>query len=76
MVGRLILVLGDQLTRDVAALRAYREGDTVVMAEVETEATYVPHHPRKIAFCFAAMRKFAAEMFWFIHKRRQQGDWD
>ena len=23
-----------------------------------------------------AKRKFAAEMFWFIHKRRQQGDWD
>jgi len=59
-VSRLILVLGDQLTRDVAALRDYRDGDTVVMAEVETEATYVPHHPRKIAFCFAAMRKFAA----------------
>ena len=23
----------------------------------------------------AAKRKFAAEMFWFIQKRRQQGDW-
>ena len=22
-----------------------------------------------------AKRKFAAEMFWFIQKRRQQGDW-
>ncbi len=59
MVSRLILVLGDQLTRDVAALRAYRDGDVVVMAEVESEATYVRHHPKKIAFTFAAMRKFA-----------------
>ncbi|TRD23488.1 cryptochrome/photolyase family protein [Palleronia caenipelagi] len=59
---RLILVLGDQLTRDVAALREYRDGDVVVMAEVAEEASYVPHHPKKIAFCFAAMRKFAAAL--------------
>jgi hypothetical protein len=30
------------------------------MAEVMDEASYVPHHPKKIAFLFAAMRKFAA----------------
>ncbi len=57
---RLILVLGDQLTESVAALAA---GDTtrdvVVMAEVRDEASYVRHHPKKIAFLFAAMRKFA-----------------
>ncbi len=60
---RLILVLGDQLTDTVAALR---EGDPatdiVVMAEVSEEAGYVPHHPKKIAFCFAAMRHFADEL--------------
>ncbi|MEM6387289.1 MAG: cryptochrome/photolyase family protein [Pseudomonadota bacterium] len=60
---RLILVLGDQLTDTVAALR---EGDpsedVVVMAEVAEEAQYVPHHPKKIAFCFAAMRHFAEEL--------------
>ena len=60
---RLILVLGDQLTDAVAALR---EGDPatdiVVMAEVAEEAGYVPHHPKKIAFCFAAMRHFAEEL--------------
>ncbi|MEL7151799.1 MAG: cryptochrome/photolyase family protein, partial [Pseudomonadota bacterium] len=60
---RLILVLGDQLTDTVAALR---EGDpaedVVVMAEVADEASYVPHHPKKIAFCFAAMRHFAEEL--------------
>ncbi len=59
---RLILVLGDQLTRDVAALRDYRPGDVVVMAEVMAEASYVPHHPKKIAFLFSAMRHFADQL--------------
>ncbi len=63
MVGRLILILGDQLSEDVAALReADRSTDVVVMAEVAEEASYVPHHPKKIAFLFAAMRKFAARL--------------
>ncbi|QFU08684.1 Deoxyribodipyrimidine photo-lyase-related protein [Rhodobacteraceae bacterium THAF1] len=61
-MSRLILVLADQLTRNVAALRDYRDGDLIVMAEVSDEATYVPHHPRKIAFLFTAMRKFAASL--------------
>jgi deoxyribodipyrimidine photolyase-related protein len=62
-VVRLILVLGDQLTDTVAALREGDPGeDVVVMAEVADEATYVPHHPKKIAFCFAAMRHFADEL--------------
>ena len=32
------------------------------MCEVMEEATYVRHHPKKIAFLFAAMRHFAAEL--------------
>ena len=57
---KLILVLGDQLTPDIAALKtADKDTDVIVMAEVADEASYVPHHPKKIAFCFAAMRKFA-----------------
>ncbi len=60
---RLVLVLGDQLTPSVAALRAAdRDRDVVVMAEVADEASYVPHHPKKIAFLFAAMRHFASEL--------------
>ena len=60
---RLILVLGDQLTESVAALRAADPVvDVVVMAEVMGEASYVPHHPKKIAFTFAAMRKFAMHL--------------
>ena len=60
---KLVLVLGDQLSHDIAALRgADKASDVVVMAEVATEASYVPHHPMKIAFLFTAMRKFSAEL--------------
>ena len=59
----LVLVLGDQLTPSVAALKAAEKGrDLVVMAEVAAEAEYVRHHPKKIALIFAAMRKFAARL--------------
>jgi deoxyribodipyrimidine photolyase-related protein len=62
-VVRLVLVLGDQLTPDVAALKAAdRTRDVVVMAEVLGEGTSVPHHPQKIALILAAMRKFAASL--------------
>ncbi len=63
MVGRLILIAGDQLTPTVAALRAADKAqDTVVMAEVMAEAAYVRHHPQKIALVFSAMRHFADEL--------------
>jgi deoxyribodipyrimidine photolyase-related protein len=62
-VVRLVLVLGDQLTPDVAALRAAdRAQDVVVMAEVMEEEMSVPHHPQKIALILSAMRKFAAAL--------------
>ncbi len=60
---RLILVLGDQLSPALAGLRAGDPArDLVVMAEVAGEAANLPHHPKKIAFTFAAMRKFAASL--------------
>ncbi len=63
MVTRLVLVLADQLSEGLSALRAADQArDVVVMAEVGEEAGYVPHHPKKIAFLFAAMRKFAARL--------------
>ena len=63
MVGRLVLVLGDQLSPDIAALKAADKAqDIVVMAEVSNEASYVPHHPKKIAFLFSAMRHFAQKL--------------
>ncbi|WP_297767397.1 cryptochrome/photolyase family protein [uncultured Roseovarius sp.] len=63
MVGRLVLVLGDQLSHGLAALReADKSRDIVVMAEVMEEGTYVPHHPKKIALILSAMRHFAHEL--------------
>ncbi|NNU15397.1 cryptochrome/photolyase family protein [Parvularcula sp. ZS-1/3] len=57
------LVLADQLTRTVAALRGGRKADDVILfAEVAEEATYVKHHKQKIVFLFSAMRAFAKEM--------------
>ncbi|WP_420134601.1 cryptochrome/photolyase family protein [Rhodopseudomonas sp.] len=56
------LVLGDQLTRDVAALRDTADGDVVLMAEVADETSYVKHHKQKIAFVLSAMRHFAEEL--------------
>jgi deoxyribodipyrimidine photolyase-related protein len=60
---RIVLILGDQLSPDIAALReADMARDVILLAEVADEANYVPHHPKKIAFLFAAMRKFAATL--------------
>lgn len=61
--GTLRFVLGDQLTRRVSSLVDLDpECDVVLMVEVRDEATYVRHHKQKIAFLFAAMRHFAAEL--------------
>lgn len=66
---RLVLVLGDQLSEGLSALKAADRGrDIVVMAEVTEETGYVPHHPKKIVLVLAAMRKFADRL-------RAQG-WD
>ncbi len=60
---QLILVLGDQLSADRGALKGTEPGrDTVLLAEVVEEATYVRHNRHKIAFIFAAMRHFGAEL--------------
>ncbi|QGY02409.1 cryptochrome/photolyase family protein [Methylobacterium mesophilicum SR1.6/6] len=56
-------ILGDQLTRRISSLGDIDpEHDIVLMVEVRNEATYVRHHKQKIAFLFAAMRHFAAEL--------------
>jgi deoxyribodipyrimidine photolyase-related protein len=59
MTKQLILILGDQLTPAISALR---DASVVLMAEVATEAGYVQHHKKKIAFLFSAMRHFAKEL--------------
>lgn len=59
----IVPVLGDQLSANLASLRAVCRADAVVlMMEVAGEATHVPHHPQKIALFFSAMRHFAAEL--------------
>ncbi|MGH1588594.1 cryptochrome/photolyase family protein [Methylobacterium phyllosphaerae] len=61
--GALRFVLGDQLTCRVSSLVDLDpEHDVVLLVEVRDEATYVRHHKQKIAFLFAAMRHFAAEL--------------
>ena len=59
----LILVLGDQLTPDRGALKDAVPGrDSVVMAEVASEARYVQHNRHKIVLIFSAMRHFRDEL--------------
>ena len=60
---RIIVVLGDQLDGHIAALKCgHRDRDLVLMAEVIDEASYVPHHKKKLAFIFSAMRHFANQL--------------
>jgi deoxyribodipyrimidine photolyase-related protein len=57
------LILGDQLSRNVSALRDVDPGrDIVLMAEVQDEATYVRHHKQKIVLVLSAMRHFAESL--------------
>jgi deoxyribodipyrimidine photolyase-related protein len=56
-------ILGDQLTRSIAALADIDPArDIVLMVEVAEETTYVRHHKQKIAFIFSAMSHFAEEL--------------
>lgn len=57
---RLCFLLGDQLSETMPSLTAIdKQQDIVFLCEVKEEAVYVPHHPKKIAFIFSAMRHFA-----------------
>lgn len=62
-VRRLIVVLGDQLNLDSAALAdGPRASDRVLMAEVAEESTKVWSHKARIALFLSAMRHFAAAL--------------
>lgn len=57
---RLILVMGDQLSRAISSLEDARPGeDVIVMGELHDEITSVKHHKKKIALVLSAMRHFA-----------------
>jgi deoxyribodipyrimidine photolyase-related protein len=54
------VILGDQLSARLDIVADADKGrDVFLLAEVLTEATYVRHHVKKIAFLFSAMRHFA-----------------
>jgi deoxyribodipyrimidine photolyase-related protein len=60
---KLCLILGDQLTSTLSSLAEIDpQTDMILMCEVRSEATYVKHHKKKIAFLFSAMRHFAANL--------------
>lgn len=62
-MGRLLLVLGDQLSTGLDLLReADPRQDTLLMAEVAEEAHQVVHHRQKLVMFFSAMRHFAARL--------------
>ena len=57
---KLRLILGDQLSMTLASLVDLDpQDDLLLMCEVHSEATYVKHHKKKLAFIFSAMRHFA-----------------
>jgi len=59
-MSALRIILGDQLSFEIAALADLDPGrDTVLMMEVQEEGSYVPHHKQKIVLVLSAMRHFA-----------------
>ena len=57
------VILGDQLSPTISSLRgADKTKDTILICEVQQEATYVKHHKKKLVFIFSAMRHFAQEL--------------
>lgn len=62
-LGRLILILGDQLDRNASVLQDFDPSqDALWMAEVQEEADYVWSHQLRLAYFFAAMRHFREEL--------------
>lgn len=60
---KLCFILGDQLSESLSSLAVIdKQNDVVFLCEVMEEATYVAHHPKKIAFLFSAMRHFARQL--------------
>ncbi len=62
-MAALRFLFADHLSREISSLEGLdTEHDIVLMVEVAQETDYVPHHPKKIAFLFSAMRHFAEEL--------------
>lgn len=78
MTRRLVLILGDQLSRGISSLKGGEKArDVILMAEVAAEAGYVDHHKQKLALVFSAMRHFAEELReagWTVEYRKLTED--
>jgi deoxyribodipyrimidine photolyase-related protein len=62
-IKRIILILGDQLDIQNAALRSFdQQTDEILMIESEHESSYVWSHKAKIALFLSAMRHFAQDL--------------
>ena len=53
-MSTLFLTLGDQLSHSLLQ-HADKERDVIFLCEVWDEATYVRHHPKKIALLFSCL---------------------
>ena len=63
MKRNLILITSDQLSLGISSLQNFDlNRDLVLMCELKDEATYVPHHRKKLVFIFSSMRHFAKEL--------------
>ena len=59
----LVLILWDQLSLSISSLQsAQKTQDVVLLVEASEEAMVVPHHKKKLAFLFSAMRHFSLEL--------------
>ncbi len=70
-MARLALILGDQLNANHEALSLLDPAtDRLLMGELMDEASYVPHHVKKIVLIFSAMRHRAQALIeagWSLH---------
>ncbi|MFN5351983.1 MAG: cryptochrome/photolyase family protein [Alphaproteobacteria bacterium] len=62
-MSSLRIIFADQLSGSISSLKGLdKSRDIVMLCELKEEASYVPHHLKKIAFLFSAMRHFATEL--------------
>ena len=62
---KLCLILGDQLSPTLSSLTGLDpQNDIILMCEVRSEATYVKHHKKKIAFVFFCDALFCKGIIW------------
>ncbi len=63
MTKTLRFVFSDQLSESLSALQdIHLQEDVVMLCETRSEATYVQHHPKKLAFLWSAMRHFSQQL--------------